>query len=162
VPTQGSGWTWNSEFGNSKPFFVKLLFKLITEDGLWQTILRKKYLTNQTIGKVDRKPGDSHFWAGLMKVKETFLRHGSFHLNNRKQIRFWEDRWLGNQSFQHQYPSLYNLVRKKSATVESVLSMVPLNVYFRIFLNHNNHVLWNDLVGRIMHVRVNEHNDVFP
>jgi hypothetical protein len=66
----------------------KWLFKLINEDELWQTILRNKYLTSQTIGKVDRKPGDSHFWAGLMKAKETFLRHGSFHLNNRKQIRF--------------------------------------------------------------------------
>jgi hypothetical protein len=63
---------------------------------------------------VDRKPEDSHFWAGLMKAKATFLTHGSFHLNNGKQIRFWEDRWLGNYSFQHQYPSLHNLVRKKS------------------------------------------------
>jgi hypothetical protein len=119
----------------------KWLFKLINEDGMWQTILRNKYLTNQTIGKVDRKFGDSHFWAGPMKAKEIVLRHGSFHLNNGKQIGFWEDRWLGNQSFQHQYPSLYTLVRRKSATVESVLSMVPLNVSFRRFLNHNNRVL---------------------
>jgi hypothetical protein len=22
VPTRGPGWTWNSEFGNSKPMFV--------------------------------------------------------------------------------------------------------------------------------------------
>jgi hypothetical protein len=96
-----------------------------------------------------------------MKVKETFLRHGSFHLNNGKQILFWEDRWLGNQSLQHQYPSLYNLVRRKSAIVESVLSMVHLNVSFHRFINHNNHILWNDLVGRIMHVRLNDQNDVF-
>jgi hypothetical protein len=141
--------------------FSKWLFKLINEDGMWQTILRNKYLTNQTIGKVDTKSGDSQFWAGLMKAKETVLRHGSFHLNNGKQIRFWEDRWLGNQSFQHQYPSLYTLVRRKSATVESVLSMVPLNVSFRRFLNYNNRVLWNELVGRIMHVQLNDQNDVF-
>jgi hypothetical protein len=32
------------------------LFKLINEEGLWQTILRNKYLTTQTIGKVQRKP----------------------------------------------------------------------------------------------------------
>jgi hypothetical protein len=66
----------------------KWLSKLINEEGLWQTILQNKYLSSQTIGKVDRKSGDSHFWAGVMKYKETFLRHGSFHLNNRKQIRF--------------------------------------------------------------------------
>jgi hypothetical protein len=35
----------------------KWLFKLINEEGLWQTILRNKYLSNQTIGKVDKKQG---------------------------------------------------------------------------------------------------------
>jgi hypothetical protein len=39
----------------------KWLFKLINEDSLWQMILRSKYLFNQTVGKVERKPRDSHF-----------------------------------------------------------------------------------------------------
>jgi hypothetical protein len=39
----------------------KWLFKLINEDGLWQQILHKKYLTNETIGKVQKKPSGSHF-----------------------------------------------------------------------------------------------------
>jgi hypothetical protein len=38
---------------------------------------------------------------------------------------------------------------------------VPLNVSFRRFLNQNNHMLWNELVGRIMHVRLNDQADVF-
>jgi hypothetical protein len=59
---------------------------LLNEDGLWKTILRNKYLAGQAIGKVDRKPGDSYFWSGLMKTKATFLMHGTFHLNNGKQI----------------------------------------------------------------------------
>jgi hypothetical protein len=110
---------------------------------------------------VDRKLGDSHFWPGLMKAKANFLMHESFCLNNGKQIRFWEDKWLGNYSFQQQYPSLYNLVRKKSAIVESVLRTMPLNVSFHRFLTQNNILLWNNLVGRIMHVRLNDQNDVF-
>jgi hypothetical protein len=107
VSVQGSGWSWNSKLRNSKSMSVKL----INEDGLWQTIIRNKYLAGQTIGKVDRKLGDSHFWSGLMKVKEAFLMHGSFRLNNGKQIWFWEDKWIGNYSFKDQYPSLYNIVR---------------------------------------------------
>jgi hypothetical protein len=87
--------------------------------------------------------------------------HRSFHLNNGKKIRFWEDKWLGNYSFQYQYLSLYNIVRRKNVTVENVLSMVPLNVSFHRFLNKNNLLLWNDLVGRIMHVRHNDQVDVF-
>jgi hypothetical protein len=60
----------------------KWLFKLINEDGLWQMVLWNKYLANQTIGKVNRLPGGSHFWAGLMKAKQKFLMFGSFQLNN--------------------------------------------------------------------------------
>jgi hypothetical protein len=110
---------------------------------------------------VDRKLGDSHFWAGLMEAKATFLMYGTFRLNNGKQIWFQEDKWLGNHSFQHQYPSVYNIVRRKNVTVESVLSLVPLNVSFQKFLNQNNLLLWNQLVGKIIHVRLNDQPDVF-
>jgi hypothetical protein len=92
---------------------------------------------------------------------EAFLSYGSFRLQNGKQIWFWEDKWLRNYSFQHQYPLLYNIVRRKYATVEEVLSMMPLNISFRRFLNPNNRRLWNELVGRIMHVRLNDQADVF-
>jgi hypothetical protein len=139
----------------------KWFFKLINEDGLWQTILRNKYLANQTIGKVDRLPGDSHFWSGLMKVKDKFLRFGSFQLNNRTQIRFWEDKWIGNHAFKDQYPSLYNIMRRKSDTVAKVLSGVPLNVSFRRQLTGNNLVLWHSLVNRIVGVRLNNNADLF-
>jgi hypothetical protein len=45
--------------------------------------------------------------------------------------------------------------------VESVLRRVPLNVSFSRFLNHNNRVLWNELVERIIHIRLNDQTDVF-
>jgi hypothetical protein len=96
-----------------------------------------------------------------MKAKETFLRYGPFHLNNGKQIRFWEDKWLGNYLFKDQYPSLYNIARRKSVIVESVLSTVSLNISFRRFLNQNNIILWNDLVRRVLHIRLNTQADVF-
>ena len=98
----------------------KWLFKLINEEGIWQSLLRNKYLKNQTIAQVEKKSGDSHFWAGLMKVKDTFLNHGSFHLNDGNQIRFWEDKWIGNHTLREQYPNLYNIVRKKHATVVDI------------------------------------------
>jgi hypothetical protein len=45
-------------------FQVNDFLKLIIKDGIWQTILENKYLKNHTIGKVVRKPRDSHFWFG--------------------------------------------------------------------------------------------------
>ena len=56
----------------------KWLFKLINEDGMWQQLLCRKYLYNRTIGEATHRPGDSHFWYGLTKVKDQFLRWGRF------------------------------------------------------------------------------------
>ncbi|WVZ96489.1 hypothetical protein U9M48_042121 [Paspalum notatum var. saurae] len=101
----------------SKCLLSKWLFKLLNEDGLWQNLLRNKYRTNKTLSQVTKKAGDSHFWMGLMGIKDQFLDLGSFKQNSGTQIRFWEDVWLGNQSLKYLYPNLFNIVRKKHATV---------------------------------------------
>jgi hypothetical protein len=66
----------------------KWLFRLINEEGIWQNLLKKKYLCSQTITHVQKKLGDSQFWSSLMKVKESFLSLGHFKLNNGLNIRF--------------------------------------------------------------------------
>ena len=108
-----------------------------------------------------KKSGVSNFWAGLMKVKDTFLNHGSFRLNDGNQIRFCEDKWIGNHTLREQYLDLYNTVRKKHATVASVFSRVPLNVSFRRTLTGHLLTLWYDLVAQISHVRLNNNADIF-
>jgi hypothetical protein len=45
--------------------------------------------------------------------------------------------------------------------IERVLSGVPLNVSFRRHLIENNLVLWHHLVTRIMHIHLNNVEDVF-
>jgi hypothetical protein len=66
------------------------------------------------LSKVGRKPGDSHFWSWLLKVKDQFFGLGSFILKDGKQIRFWEDTWTGKQPLMLKFPSLYNIARKKA------------------------------------------------
>jgi hypothetical protein len=75
------------------------------------------------------------------------LRLGKFKLGNETQIRFWEDAWLGDVAFRDQYPTLYNIVRKKSASVNVVLQSNPLNVSFRRSLVGNNLMAWHHLVA---------------
>uniref|UniRef100_A0A0E0ECU4 Uncharacterized protein n=1 Tax=Oryza meridionalis TaxID=40149 RepID=A0A0E0ECU4_9ORYZ len=41
---------------------------------MWQQILRNKYLGSQPLSQVQWEPGDSHFWASLMRVKPDFLK----------------------------------------------------------------------------------------
>ena len=51
----------------------KWLFKLLTEQGVWQTLLRRKYVGSQALSQVYWKPSDSHFWFGLMATKKFFF-----------------------------------------------------------------------------------------
>jgi hypothetical protein len=39
----------------------KWLFKLLTEDGIWKTLLKRKYIGMKAPSQVLWKPGDSHF-----------------------------------------------------------------------------------------------------
>jgi hypothetical protein len=58
-------------------------------------------------------PGDSQFWAGLMKVKGEFLSLGKFDLVDGSQVRFWEDLWISSHPLKSIFPAIYNIVRKK-------------------------------------------------
>ena len=46
----------------NKCLLSKWLFKLINEEGIWQQLLRNKYLANKTIIQVEKKSRDSQFW----------------------------------------------------------------------------------------------------
>jgi hypothetical protein len=95
-----------------------------------------------------------------MKVKDNSLRLQSFKLNNDEQIRFWEDKWIGNLAFKDKYHALYNTTRKRSDTVASVLGIVPLNISFHRNLDDSSRMRWNELVRSIVHVRVTNDDDL--
>ncbi|WVZ67862.1 hypothetical protein U9M48_016884 [Paspalum notatum var. saurae] len=137
----------------------KWLYKLINEDGIWQQLFRKKYLKNKTIGEFFWKPGDSHFWSGLMKVKDQFMDLSTSQVHNGLQIRFWEDKWLENFTLKEQYPFLFNIARKKHSSVAHVLSTNPLNISFRRVLVGDKLIKWNDLVARVAFVQLDGHHD---
>jgi hypothetical protein len=65
-----------------------------------------------------------------MKVKDTFLDLRRFQLNNGANIRFWEDKWLENFTLKQYYPSLYLITPKKHISVQSMFSIIPLNISF--------------------------------
>jgi hypothetical protein len=60
----------------NKCLLSKWLFKLLSEEGMWQQLLCNKYLKNKTLAQVEAKPTDSPFWKGLMHVKEDFFKRG--------------------------------------------------------------------------------------
>jgi hypothetical protein len=139
----------------------KWLYKLLNEEGVWQELLHNKYLKNKTLSQVTTKPTDSPFWEGLMRVKDDFFSRGSFTIGNGQQVRFWEDIWLGDAPLASQYPSLYNIVRRKNVLVADVLSNTPLNIEFRRTLTGNKWDAWIALVQRLILVTLSEEKDIF-
>jgi hypothetical protein len=139
----------------------KWIFKLLNEEGAWQDMLRNKYLKTKSLAQVTRKPGDSHFWAGLMDIKDKVLSLGRFAVHDGEQARFWEDIWIGNEALMVKYPSLYQIVRKKQVSVASVLHSIPLNISFRRALTGERLELWKELVRQVCDVSLNGQRDAF-
>ena len=139
----------------------KWLVRLINEDGIWQQLLKRKYLKNKTLSQVVKQPGDSQFWVGLMEVKEHLLDRGKFLVQNGEQVRFWEDWWIGHEPLMKQFPDLYNIVRKKNQTVSSALSTTPLNISYRRALAGDKLREWYRLVSLVIHVNLVEAGDLF-
>jgi hypothetical protein len=111
-------------------------------------------MKSQTIVQVQKKPSDSQYWSGLLKVNDTFLDLGHFQLNNGANIRFWEGKWLKNFTLKQYYPSLYLITHKKYICVQSVFSTIPLNISFQRGLVGNNLNSWYNLVARVAHIRL--------
>ena len=107
------------------------------------------------------KPGDSHFWAGLMASKNHFFRFGKFIIKDGSQIIFWEDKWLGQTTLREQYPALYSIVRHKGDTLSTVLESDPPNVSFRRSLIGPRLISWNNLLIILSTIQLSDGIDEF-
>jgi hypothetical protein len=138
----------------------KWLFKLLSEEGIWQTILKRKYVGSKALSQVVWRPGDSHFWAGLMASKKYFFPYISFSIKDGSQIRFWEDKWLVNTTLREQYPALYSIVHHKSDTIATVMQDSPANMASRRDLLGPRLESWNTLLHRLEGVQLTQGPDV--
>jgi len=70
------------------------------------------------------------------------------------------DASLGNQPLKTKFPSLFNIVRRKQASVTSVLAVVPLNISFRRNLAGRNLRNWHGIFASLQDVNLQEERDV--
>jgi hypothetical protein len=59
------------------------------------------------------------------------------------------------------FPTLYDIVRKKSAIVTSVLQPNPLNIYFRRHLVGINLIAWQRLMAKVREIQLTGRRDTF-
>ena len=137
----------------------KWLFRLLNEDDLWQEVLRNKYLKNKCLSQVVKQPGDSHFWAGMLKI--CFSKRENSKSIMGTKLDFGKDLWIGQEPLRLKYQTLYKIVRRKNVMVASVLSTTPLNISFRSAMLGDKLKYWINLVSLVLPTILNENEDVF-
>jgi hypothetical protein len=146
----------------NKCLLAKWIVNLLNTDGTWQSLLRNKYLRIKTLTQVSSKPNDdSHFWRGLMRIKDEVLSKGSFVIKEGTNTRFWDDMWIGDKPVKVTYPSLYHKVWDRHVTVSKVMSSRPLNISSRRSLVDNNLSQWLYVVARVSNVVLVDDKDYF-
>jgi len=98
-------WWWKAEF----------------EEGLWQDIVRKKYLQGSLVGSVNHRLDDSHVWTDLLKVKHIYLEGRVMKTGQGKHTSFWFDKWLTDKPLCLMYPVLFYLCQEKTISVHEFL-----------------------------------------
>jgi len=139
----------NLEFQNIC-LLSKWLFKLLNDEGMWQNMLKRKYIDNKVLSQVVKKPGDSQLWKGLLTLKISSYHVGDLLYGMEAVTGFGKTFGLGNEPLMLQYPSLYNIARKKNKTVANVLNTRPLNISFRRAQVGDKLRMWLELVAKIM------------
>jgi hypothetical protein len=139
----------------------KWIVNLLNTEGTCQTLLRNIYLHAKTLTQVQAKPYDSHFCWGLMNIKELVFSCGSFKIRDGTQINFWEDTWVGNNPFKHQFQTIFNITHNPHATVARLMSDEHYNISFRRALVYDKLREWLELIGKINNVTLDQGRDMF-
>jgi hypothetical protein len=93
--------------------------------------------------------------------KKNFFGLGSFSMKDGTEIRFWEDKWLGNATLREQYPALYSIVRHKGNTLAKVMESSPSSVTFRRDLSGQRLADWNALLLCLANIQLQDGHDEF-
>lgn len=87
---------------------VSLLCKwwwgLDNSNGLWQEIVKFKYLKDKSICTVKHRQNDSPIWADLLKIKNVYLQGRKIVIRDGKKTMLWKDIWMHDKPLCIIYP----------------------------------------------------------
>ena len=92
---------------------------------LWRRVISTKYGEAQGVwcSKVFRRTHGCGQWRSIDEGWESFSKHLSFVVGEGTHIRFWHDRWIGDNTLIDLYPDLYVCSAIKNACIFEVLWM---------------------------------------
>jgi hypothetical protein len=114
----------------NKCLLSKWLFKLLNEDGMWQELLRNKYIKGKTLGSCVKKTSRLSFLEKLDECKRHLYGLRFVQGERRVAKLVLGGHLVGNKPLKDKFPALFNIVRRKQYSMAQVLSSSPLNISF--------------------------------
>jgi hypothetical protein len=87
------------------------------KDKLWRELIDFKYDTNNRNLFFCNANGVSNFWKGVLWAAHVVKMGYRWRLGNGRNVRFWEDVWVGTSSLAIQYWDLYCILNEQNRTV---------------------------------------------
>jgi hypothetical protein len=126
----------------------KWWWKLEKDDGLWQDIVKAKYLHNKSIFSVTHKAFDSPVWSDLLKVRDLYLHGRSVKICNGHKTSFWCNTWLYDKPLSDITPVLFTLCDQKEAKVYQVKNGL-VQITFRRWLTNELLNYWDFILSDV-------------
>ena len=99
----------------------KWWWKLEMENGLWQDIVKAKYLSNDLISSAKWRLTDSPVWKDLLQVRPVYLRGRAIKNGNGTKTLFWKDPWIDPNPLCSMHPVLFEICTEKYISVHTFL-----------------------------------------
>jgi hypothetical protein len=100
----------------------KWWWRLEKESGLWQDIVKHKYMKKDNVSSVKHKQTDSPMWADLLKIKHIYLQGRKMNIKNGKSTSVWKDIWLYDEPLCTLFPVLFKLCEQQDILVHQWLN----------------------------------------
>ena len=110
LPVEMGGLEIRSVVSFNQALLGKWLWRYGHEDThLWRRVISTKYGEGQGgwCSKVCRRTHGCGLWRSIDEGWESFSKHLSFVVGEGTHIRFWHDRWIGDNTLKDLYPNLY-------------------------------------------------------
>ena len=129
------------------------------EGSLWKRVIDAKYNIKDPNILCCRDVHPSLFWKGVMWAARAVKMGYSWHVENGRSVRFWEDIWFGNCPLATQFWEIYFVSNQQTQTISELWDGEQLRCTFRRTFTESMMVQWKELLSIVRSVTLSWEED---